>query len=400
MPEGDTILIVAGEASADLHGAKVLEAVRSHHPGVSFFGVGGAAMRAAGLETVASAEDISVAGLTEVLLAIPRIFGILGRLAQLAAERRPKVAVLIDLPDFNLRLAKRLKRLGIPVVYYISPQVWAWRQGRVRQIKAVVDRMLVILPFEEDFYRQHGVAVEFVGHPLLEELPEPEDTAQARQRLAILDNGPVVALLPGSRKKEVSRHLPRMLEAMRLLADEVEGVRGVIPVASTIPPELVQRAVERSGAPVTVVVEQATLALLAADAAVVCSGTATLQTALLLRPMLVVYRVSWLTYLILKGLVKVTHIALVNLIAGKAVAQELIQQRFTAANVATELRRLLSDPAARDSMRQQMRAVRDKLGAGGAAARVAEAIASYLSSAKDAGGPGAADRASEGGARG
>jgi lipid-A-disaccharide synthase len=376
--ETSFVLIVAGEASADVHGARVLRELKARLPGARCFGVGGSAMREEGLEVVASAEDISVAGLTEVLFAIPRILRVLRRLAALAAVRRPAVAVLIDLPDFNLRLAKRLHALGVPVVYYISPQLWAWRPKRVEQIRALVDRMLVILPFEEDFYRREGVRAEFVGHPLVEELPPPTDRDSARNALGLSAAGPVVALLPGSRKKEIARHLVPMLQGLLLLRQRYPAARALIPIASTIPRSLVESCVAAAGVDAMLLDGQASLAVSAADAAVVCSGTATLQTALLLRPMVVVYRVSWLTYSILKRLVKVAHIALVNLIAGRAVVTELIQEAFTPARVASELERLLGDDATRKRQESELTALRAKLGERGAARRVAEVVAGYL----------------------
>lgn len=374
----DSILIVAGEASADLHGAKVLSALRARRPGVEVFGIGGEEMRACGLQTVTPAEDISVAGLTEVLFAIPRILGILNRLTQMAKERRPKVAILLDLPDFNLRLAERLKKLGIPVVYYISPQVWAWRQKRVEQIKRVVDQMLVILPFEEPFYRERGVSAQFVGHPLVEELASAPTREAARQSLGMAAEGPLVALLPGSRKKEVTRHLPLMLAGLALLQKKMPTLRGMIPVASTISRALIESFVKAAGVQATVVDGQATEVLSASDAAVVCSGTATLQTALLLRPMVVVYRVSWLSFQILKRLVKVAHIALVNLIAGRAVVSELVQSAFTAESVSQELERLLQDAGYRADVTQALLGIKRELSQTGASDRVAEVTLTYL----------------------
>ncbi|MEK7705253.1 MAG: lipid-A-disaccharide synthase [Myxococcota bacterium] len=374
-----SILIVAGEASADQHGAKVLARLRADRPDVTSFGVGGEALCAEGLTPVARAEDISVAGLTEVLFAIPRILGIMRRLERTAMERRPQVAVLIDLPDFNLRLAKRLKRLGIPVVYYISPQVWAWRPKRVEQIRRIVDKMLVILPFEEAFYRQHGIDAEFVGHPLVEDLPQTTNALAARVSLGLGEaEGPIVALLPGSREKEVARHLPTMLLALRLLRDSIPKLRAVLPIASTIARDAVLALIREHGADVTVVNGRATEALIASDAAVVCSGTATLQTALLERPMVVVYRVSWLTYQIVRRLVRVGFISLVNLIAGRELVRELIQRDMTAANIASAVRPLLVDRRAHDALQGELHALREKLGGPGAAVRVAQVVAGYL----------------------
>lgn len=374
-----SVLIVAGEASADLHGAKVMRELRRARPDVQVFGVGGKHMRAEGLDCLTPAEDMAVAGLTEVLLALPRLLGIARRLMSAARARKPQVAVLIDHPDFNLRLAAKLRRLGIPVVYYISPQVWAWRQHRVHLIRRLVDRMLVILPFEQEFYEQHGVPALFVGHPFTEDLPEDPSASEARAALGLpAAEAPVVALLPGSRRKEVTRHLPVMLQAVRLLEQRFPGLVPLIPVASTIPRELIDAEVRRAGVTVRVVDGQATQVLSAADAAVVCSGTATLQTAMLLRPMVVVYKVSWLSYQILKRMVKVAHIAMVNLIAGRPLVPELIQGRFTAENVADEIGKLLADAAARADLRAELAAIRKRLGGTGASRKVAHVVAGYL----------------------
>ncbi len=375
-----SILIVAGEASADLHGAYVLRALAQKYKGARARGVGGEAMRALGLETLARAEELSLGGLTEVAFAIPRVLGIMRRLTRACAEKRPAVAVLIDLPDFNLRLAKKIKALGVPVIYYISPQLWAWRPGRVAKIRAHVDRMLVILPFEREFYRAHGVTAEFVGHPLVEELPPPttRDAARRALKLEAPADAPVVALLPGSRAQELDRHLPTMLEALQILRQAHPATRALIAVASTISRALVEEHVARAGVEVTLVMGRASEVISAADAVVVCSGTATLQTALLLRPMVVVYRVSWLTYRILKRLVRVPYIALVNLIAEEKIVEELVQGDFTPAAVAQELGRLLFDHELRRAQESKLARLRDLLGSRGAAERVAEVIAGYL----------------------
>ncbi len=379
MAQQPSVLIVGGEASADEHGARLMAALREKRPDVAMFGIGGPAMRGEGLDAIAPAEAISVAGLTEVLLALPRIWGILARLTRAAAERRPAVAVLIDLPDFNLRLAKRLKKLGVPVIYYIGPQVWAWRPQRAAQLKDLVAQMLVVLPFEQAFLQERGVRVRFVGHPLIDTLPQSPNRSHARANLGLPPTqGPVVALLPGSRAKEVSRHLPIMLRAVQLLKRRFPDIHPLIPVAPTIARDGVETAVRRAGVYATIIDGQAQEALIAADVAVVCSGTSTLLAALLSRPMVVVYRVSWLSYQILKRLVKVAHIALVNLLAGRTLVPELIQSAFTAENVEKELVNLLADPVARVHLTQQFGAVKKQLGGPGVATRVAEVVAGYL----------------------
>ncbi len=374
------VMIVAGEASADLHGAELVTELLKRQPNAHIFGVGGAAMRAKGFEALIPAENMSLAGLTEVLFALPRMFRYMKELVNLAQTRRPSVAVLIDLPDFNLRLAKRLQSCGIPVVYYISPQLWAWRQGRVKQIKQFVDQMLVILPFEKDFYEKHGVKVEFVGHPLVEELPERPNPKNARKAMGLPDSSkPVVALLPGSRRKEVARHLPLMLQSIQLLREDFPNLGVVLPIASTIPRSLIESYVRESGVEVSLQDGSSTDALSASDAAIVCSGTSTLQTALLGRPMVVVYRVSWISYWILKSLVNVAHIALVNLIAGKRLVPELVQARFTPANVRDELKHLLQDTDKRQTLQAELHRLRAQLGQGRTASRVTDILAPYIS---------------------
>ncbi len=374
-----SLLIIGGEASADGHGARVMRSLRERHPDLHIFGVGGAEMREVGMEIVAPAEDMAVAGLTEVLFALPRIIRIRNRLLDAVDRHRPDAAVLIDHPDFNLRLAKKLKARGIPVIYFISPQVWAWRQGRVNTIRKLVDRMLVILPFEEEFYAQHGVDAEFVGHPLVEELADAPQKDEARISLGLpLSEGPVLALLPGSRRKEVTRHLPIMLESTRLLRERYPSLEVVVPVASTIPRELIDPIVHAHGGKVRLVEGRATDVLAAADAAVVCSGTASLQAALLAKPIVVVYRVSWLTYQILRRMIKVAHIAMINLIAGRALVPELIQNSFTPRNVYDSVVELFDNRDRRDALVRELSEIRDRMGRGKGAARVAEVVSGYI----------------------
>ncbi|MCK5688617.1 lipid-A-disaccharide synthase [Myxococcota bacterium] len=373
------VMIIAGEASADQHGAEVVAALREMHSEIDIFGMGGAEMRAEGFRAIRQAEEMSIAGLTEVLLALPRVFRIMAHLVETARTEKPDVAVLIDMPDFNLRFAKKLKRLGIPVVYFISPQVWAWRQKRVHLIKRIVDRMLVILPFEEEFYKKHDVPSTFVGHPLIEQLPTEDDFAGPRKELGLSDaKGPIVAVLPGSRRKEVSRHLPAMILGVQELQKDFPDIQVVLPVASTLSEEFIRENLPETKLPIMITQGQSTLVLLSADAAVVTSGTATLQTALLLRPMVVVYKLSWLSYHILKRLVKVAHVALVNLIAQRELVPELLQGSFTPKRVAAELRSMLTDKERRQKLRDEFRQIRTQLGGEGVAKRVATEITAFL----------------------
>jgi lipid-A-disaccharide synthase len=374
----DEILIVAGEASADLHASRALEELVRLRPGVSAFGVGGPRLRAAGLEALAPAEDISVMGLAEVLPRIPRILGILRDLARAAAERRPRAALLVDLPDFNLRLARKLKKLGIPVVYYVSPTIWAWRRGRARKIAKVVDRMLCILPFEERFYEGTGVSARFVGHPLAER-PQPGEPARYRAELGLPAARTTIALVPGSRPSEIQRIFPAMLDAAERIRAARPDAQFVVPVAPTLaradvaPYLAAHRMLE-----VTLVDGHTEEVVGASDAALVKSGTSTLETALMLRPMVVVYKLSWLTYLVARLLVRIAHFALVNILAGRGLVPELLQRDASPARMAAEIERLLGDRSAREAQLRGLREVRASLGAPGAAARVAEEVARVM----------------------
>jgi lipid-A-disaccharide synthase len=378
------ILMVAGEASADAHGAQVLRALTAQYGPVQVFGVGGPKLRALGMDALFDAEDMSLAGLTEVLWALPRMVRCVWALVRAAKARKPDVAVLLDLPDFNLPLAKRLKKLGVPVVYYISPQVWAWRAGRVRHIRRWVDKMLVILPFEEAFYQSHQVPAEFVGHPLTEHLPDVDaEMGQqlARAHLGLREHqpGPVVALLPGSRCKEVSRHLPTMLRAVaHMRRTKHPALVALLPVASTIDRAWVQQMVRDAGAQVQLYDGDSQEVLTACDAAMVCSGTATLETALIGRPMVVVYRVSFVSYHILRRLIRVAHIALVNLIAQERLVPELVQGAMTPEALAEHTSSLMAPGPTRRRLMERLRALRALLGYKKPSVAVARAIMAFL----------------------
>lgn len=376
--------MVAGEASADAHGAAVLRALTAQYGPVNVFGVGGPKLRALGMDALFAAEDMSLAGLTEVLWGLPRMVRTLWALVRAAKSRKPDVAVLLDLPDFNLPLAKRLKKMGVPVVYYISPQVWAWRAGRVHHIRRWVDKMLVILPFEAPFYQSHQVPAEFVGHPLTEHLPEldrgeGQKVARLHLGLAAGSAASVVALLPGSRRKEVQRHLPTMLQAVaHMRAAGHHDLTALLPVASTINTAWVQQMVHDSGVSVRLYDGDSREVLSACDAAMVCSGTATLETALIGRPMVVVYRVSFISYHILRRLISVAHIALVNLIAKERLVPELVQGAFTAQALAEHTTRLLEPGPSRRRLMQRLRDLRAQLGHKKPSLAVAKAIMTYL----------------------
>ena len=382
-----TFFISAGEASGEHYGALLIEALKKKIGATGqtaqFFGMGGARMVEAGLEPVVRSEDMAVMGLTEVLRHLPRIYREFRKLKRSIRNRRPDVAVLIDFPDIHFKLAEEFHRLGVPVIFFFSPQLWAWKKHRVKLVQKYVSKMLVIFPFEEPFYRERGVAAEFVGHPLAE-LPLP---SIAREQFATQNNldpeKTWIGLLPGSRPKEIRDHLPEMLRAARALGSR----QFLIPLASTLNAtqrDEVRRLVEIHGDGIEIrLVDDARAALLHARASVVASGTATVEAALIGNPFIVIYRVSPVTYAIAKRLVKVPHVAMANLIAGKRVVPELIQSDFTAENIVQQIELLLPDGPPRQSMMQDLAGIRGLLHTGraassgedvGAIERVAQAV--------------------------
>ena len=369
------ILVVAGEASGDALAAGLIRAARSVDPSVRFHGMGGQAMREAGAEILVDAAEVAVVGLFEVLARLPRILAARGSLRRALGDLRPERVLLVDFPDFNLRFAAHAKRAGVPVYYFVSPQVWAWRRGRVATIASRVSRMMVLFPFEEEIYRAAGVPVVFTGHPLVDADPPALDPAAARARLGLGEEGPVLALLPGSRAGEVSRLLPPLLESAAILREARPGLRAVIPVASTVPAGLVEDLVRRSPLPQARPVHGLFYEVLdAADAAVVASGTATLQAALRGTPMVVVYRMHPVSGWIARRMVRVRDIALVNLVAGRRIVPELVQEACTPRAIAAEAGALLDDDAANSAMRASLGEVRARLGPPGAYERAARVL--------------------------
>ncbi len=362
-------MIIAGEASGDLYGAGLVRSLKKRIPELKVSGMGGDRMRTAGVEILTDIKEVSVVGITEVISNLGRIKKALSLLKNRLAKERPDALILIDFPDFNLRLAKKAKALGIPVIYYISPQVWAWRSDRVKKIARLVDKMLVAFPFEVDIYRRAGLDCELVGHPILDEPVLKLNKEEGRKRYNLDPERPVVALLPGSRKREVNVLLPVMLDALKILKSDVQAI---IPVAHTVDFLRVEEMVK--GRKVTLVKEKATEILSLADAAIITSGTATLQGAISGVPMVVIYRVSPITYLLAKILVKVKNIAIVNIIAGRDVVPELTQSDVTPEKIAGVIRKILDDPLYRDNMKRDLLGVREKLGKPGASDRAAEAV--------------------------
>ncbi|HVN32040.1 MAG TPA: lipid-A-disaccharide synthase [Thermoanaerobaculaceae bacterium] len=358
-----TVFIVAGEASGDLHAANLLQALHNLEPGIEAFGVGGERLREARLDCVAHSEELSVMGLAEVVRDLPRLWRLSRRVREAALERRPQVAVLVDSPDFNLPLARHLRRAGIPVVIYISPQLWAWRAGRVRRIRRDVHRVLCILPFEVEFYRRHRVPAQFVGHPLVDELVPVMRDLPRRVPHAL-------ALLPGSRWHEVRSLLPEMLAAAARLGAAIPDLTVRLIVAPGLDVDRVRDSL--GSAAVELVISGRHRSLAACSAALVASGTATLECALLGVPMVVGYRLHPASYLMARFLVRVPHVALVNLVAGERVVPELVQDAFTAEALAREAGALLA--GAGESQRVGLAEVQRRLGEAGASERAARAV--------------------------
>src|SRR5271165_4292054 len=379
------VLVSAGEASGDFYGAELMLALRKQisERGLStdleFFGVGGDQMRAAGCELLADAREIAEVGIVEVVKHIPTIYRRFREVVREAERRRPDAAVLIDFPDFNLRLAREMHRLGVPVIYYVSPQLWAWKQGRIELIRKYVRKMLVIFPFEEKFYRERGIEAQFVGHPLAD-LPAPAITREQFAGEYKLDTSRQwIALLPGSRRAEVSRIFPTLLEAAQLLGPDYVYI---VPVASTLDPAWMAAFARGPSGPPIVFTSDARATLQHARAAAVASGTSTLEAALIGTPFTMVYQVAPLTWTLGRRLVKVDRFAMVNLIAERDVVPELVQKDFTAERVCAELRRIIPDGEAREQMLAGFREIRRRLqvngSAGGASERAAKAVLSVM----------------------
>jgi lipid-A-disaccharide synthase len=326
------LLISCGEASGDLYAAELLRHLKPLVPGLSVFGLGGDRVESQGARLTAHTRDLAVVGLLEVVRHLPRLRGIFRRLLDEADRDRPDAAVLIDYPDFNLRLARELHRRRIPVLYYVSPQIWAWRRGRIRTIRETARHMIVIFPFEEAIYREAGVPVTFVGHPLVELVKPAADPDVLLRGLGLDPGRPLVAVLPGSRPQEVAHNLPSLVGAVRLLAERHAALQLVLAAAPNLDSATVRAGV--GDAPLLVLPDATHALVAAARVALVASGTATVETALLGTPMVVVYRISALSYVLGRPLVQVPHYAMVNLIAEKRVVPELIQREFTPERVA------------------------------------------------------------------
>jgi lipid-A-disaccharide synthase len=378
-PGSRCVMIIAGEASGDQHGAKVVSAMRELAPGLFFFGIGGQALKAAGVQVVIDAAELAVVGITEIFSKLPVLLKGMTGAKRLLKTVKPNLLILIDFPDFNLNIAAAAKKLNIPVLYYISPQIWAWRSGRVKKIRARVNHMAVILPFEAAFYEGHGVPVSFVGHPLLDDFPVVP-TAPA---VPLPEGGPIIGLLPGSRDREVARLLPDMLAAIPQLRRQVPNVRFIVSLSPSVKRSFLESIlathcpepdIEIEGKGVHAVLAKSTLIVAA-------SGTVTLEAAMAGCPMVIIYKVSPLSYLLGRMLIHVDFMGLANLIAGKGICPELLQQQVSGLGIAETVTALLQDPKGMAECRRELLNVKARLGSPGASRRVAQIALSLMNKA-------------------
>jgi len=367
-----TVMIVAGEASGDMYGARLAAELRALDPAVELIGMGGDGMRRAGVETLVDANVMAVMGLVEVLGHLPVIVNGFNTLKKRLTTDPPRVMVTIDYPDFNLRLAKAAKRAGVKVLHFVSPQVWAWRRGRVKGIGRVVDMMAVLFPFEVPFYREAGIPVSFVGHPLVDMVRPAMSKEEAAASLGLNPAKRTVGLFPGSRKSVIKKLLPVILEAAALLHERTPGLQFVLPLASSLRQEDLAPYLAHSPVEVTVVSGRNYDLMAACDAAISVSGTVIMELALVGVPMVLIYKVSPLTYEIGKRVIKVPHIGICNIVAERRVVKELIQHEAQPEAIAAEIDALLNDPVRASEMKAGLGEIRTRLGAGGALGRLAQ----------------------------
>lgn len=369
--QGKKVLIVTGEASGDLHAGSLVFALKEEEPSISIYGVGSERMREAGAEILQDSKEIAIVGFVEVIPKIFKIYMLLKRLRRFMMREKPDLLILVDFPDFNLRLAKRAKKLNIPVLYYISPQIWAWREGRARKIVRLVDRMAVIFPFEKAYYEREGLSVEFVGHPLIDTVRKDMLKDDALRSFGLDPEGMIIGLLPGSRKSEIRKILPQMIGAAREIKKAFPMVQFAIPLAPTVEEDDLIPFIENSGMDIKVLRNFTYDLIHSSMLVVVASGTATLEAAILGKPMVVVYRTSWFNYIIGKILVKVRDIAMVNIVAGKRIVPELIQSEANPDRISQEVISLIKDKDRYRMIEDALERVRNGLGGGGASKRVA-----------------------------
>ncbi len=371
-------MVSAGEASGDMHAALALQALREMQIEFSSFGLGGNKLQAEGMELLLHCKELSVIGIFEVLIQYHQLLKKLNFLRKNLLERKPDLLIIVDYPDFNLKLAETAKKVGIPVLFYISPQVWAWREKRVNRIGSLVSMMAVIFPFEVPFYEKANVPVNYVGHPLVDEAYSRLDTAAARDDFDVGNGRPVLAILPGSRNGEVKRILPTMLATLDELLTHQPNLDVLLPQAATLESKLLEELLVEHKLKIKVIKGRSYEIMQAADVVMTASGTATLETALIGTPMVIVYKVNPVSYAIMSRMIRIENIGLVNIVAGKRIVQEFVQNNTSPKNISKELKRLLTDKRYAQQMRDNLKVVKDKMGDGGASNNVAKLIQRML----------------------
>jgi len=367
-----TIMIIAGEASGDMYGANLVREMLKINPALNFYGIGGKKLREEGVQILADASEMAVVGLTEVVFKLRNILKIMAMMKKSLDERRPDLIILIDYPDFNLPLAKAASKRNIKVLYYISPQVWAWRQGRIGQIKKTVNKMAVILPFEIETYKRQGFAVNYVGHPLLDMIKLNYPKQESRKKFGLDEDKITIGILPGSRLSEVRKLLPELLQAAQILKNKMPDIQFVLPLADTLEEATLTEIISGFNVKINVISGHTYDVVSCVDLALVASGTATLETALLNVPMIIVYKISLLSYFIGRLFVRVKNIGLVNIIAGKTIVPELIQNDASGVRIAAEALSILKNGERKQEMIRELEAIRARLGEPGAAIRTAK----------------------------
>ena len=374
------ILVVAGEASGDIHAANLVRDLKKKSPDMSFYGLGGKNMKAAGVDISCDLTALAVVGFFEILKNYSRFKKIFDDLLEKTKEMKPEAAILVDYPGFNLRLARELKKLGIKVIYFISPQVWAWGQKRIKSIRANVDLMLVLFKFEEILYRDGKFNVKFVGHPLLDIVKPALSRQELLKKIGFKKDFKTIALLPGSREREVSNHLPLMLKSAQRIYKRLPESQYLICRSSTVRKEVFKSIIEKTRIdfPYKVLDDETYDGIQACDLAIVASGTATLETAILNKAMIIIYKVSFLTWLLAKGLIKIPYIGLVNVVAGQKIVPELVQFDATPEKISKTAVELLEDRKGAEKVQAELYALKNTLGIPGASPRAAEEIINFL----------------------
>jgi len=373
----EEVLVLAGEVSGDIHGAGLIREIKFRKPQMTFFGIGGDRMVDAGLEAIYHVKDMSFLGFFEVIKHLPFIRKVFNHLIKLLDTRKPQLVILIDYPGLNLRFAKKAKKQGFRVIYYISPQVWAWGKKRIKNIVKWVDRMLVIFPFEEELYQREGMDVCFVGHPLKELVQKKNSKEQFFKRLKLDSENVTIGILPGSRNQEIVHHLPEMVKAFKILKRKVNHIQAIVGIAPILDRKIYESHV--MGCESLSIVKGETYEVMAhSDVVIVASGTATLETAILGTPMVVVYKVAPFSYLIGRLIVKVKYIAMVNIVAGKPVVPELLQKNVHGGRIADEVYQIISDMRKQRIMKKHLMEVSKSLGPAGASKRAARAVIEFM----------------------